>query len=37
MMLLTEYRDLVEKMMRTKLVPRIEKLDLIPKKIDVIN
>ncbi len=35
--LLTEYRDLVEKMMRTKLVPRIEKLDLIPKKIDVIN
>lgn len=35
--LLTEHRDLVEEIMRTKLVPSIDKLDLIPKKLDVIN
>ena len=35
--LLTEYRELIEEMMRTKSVPNIEKLDLVPKKIDVVN
>lgn len=35
--LLSEYRDLIEEMMKTKSVPSIEKLDLIPKKFDVVN
>ena len=35
--LLSEYRDLIEGMMKTKSVPSIEKLDLIPKKFDVVN
>lgn len=35
--LLTEYRKLIEEMMRTKSVPSIDKLDLIPKKLDVVN
>ena len=33
--LLSKYRDLVEEMMKTKSVPNIEILDLIPKKVDV--
>jgi len=35
--LLTKHRKLVEEMMTTKSILSIEKLDLIPKKIDVIN
>jgi len=35
--LLSKYRDLVEGIMKTKSVPSIEKLDLIPKKLDVVN
>lgn len=35
--LLSEYRDLIEGMMKTKSVPSIEKLDLIPEKFDVVN
>jgi len=35
--LLSKYRDLIENMMKTKLIPSIEKLDLIPKKFDVFN
>lgn len=35
--LLLKYRDLIEGMMKTKLVPNIEKLNLIPKKFDVVN
>lgn len=35
--LLLKYRDLFEEMMKTKLVPNIDKLDLIPKKFDVVN
>ena len=35
--LLSKYRDLIENMMKTKLIPSIEKLDLIPKKFDVVN
>jgi len=35
--LLSKYRDLIEEMMRTKSIPNIKKLDLIPKKIDVVN
>ncbi len=35
--LLSKYRDLIEEMMKTKSVPSIEKLDLIPKKFDVVN
>lgn len=36
-MLLTEYRKLIEEMMRTKSVPSIDKLDLIPKRLNVVN
>lgn len=35
--LLLMYRNLVEEMMKTKSVPDIEKLDLIPKTPDVVN
>lgn len=35
--LLSKYRDLIEEMMKTKSIPSIEKLDLIPKKFDVVN
>ena len=35
--LLTRYRELIEEMMRTKSVPDIEKLELVPKKINVVN
>ena len=35
--LLSKYRDLIEKMMKTKSIPNIKKIDLIPKKIDVVN
>ena len=35
--LLTKYRELIEEMMKTKSIPSIEKLDLIPKKFDVVN
>jgi len=35
--LLSEYRDLVEEMMKTKSIPSIEKLDLVPKKFNEIN
>ena len=35
--LLSKYRDLIEEMMRTKSIPSIERLDLIPKKFGVIN
>ncbi len=35
--LLTKYRELIEEMMRTKSIPNIKKIDLIPKKIDVVN
>lgn len=35
--LLSKYRDLIEEMMKTKLVPSIEILDLIPKKLSVVN
>lgn len=35
--LLTKFRDMVEEMMKTKTIPSIESLDLIPKKFDVVN
>lgn len=35
--LLSKYRDLIEEMMKIKSIPSIEKLDLIPKKFDVVN
>jgi 8-oxo-dGTP diphosphatase len=35
--LLTNHRDLIEEMMKTKSVPSLEKLDLIPKKLNVVN
>lgn len=35
--LLSKYRDLIEEMMKTKSIPSIEILDLIPKKFDEVN
>ncbi len=35
--LLTEYRELIVEMMRTKTVPNVDKLDIIPKKLEVVN
>jgi len=34
--LLSKYRDLIENIMKTKLISSLEKLDLIPKKLDMV-
>ena len=35
--LLSKYRNLIEEMMKTKSIPNIEKLDMIPNKFNVVN